>query len=102
MKKAQKLLEYLDLDNRGGFFPSQLSGGEKQRVAIARALINDPQILLCDEPTGNLDKDAQLKVIERLIELNQEEKKTIILVTHNLELAKRAKNTLSIKDGKLV
>lgn len=101
LKKAQELLKYLGIEERESFSPSQLSGGEKQKVAIARALINDPQIILCDEPTGNLDKDSQTKVIELLEELNKEKKKTIVLVTHNLELAKRAKKVVLMETGEL-
>lgn len=101
LKKAQELLKYLGIEERGSFFPSQLSGGEKQKVAIARALVNDPQIVLCDEPTGNLDKDSQSKVIELMEELNRGKKKTIVLVTHNLELAKRAKKVVLMEGGEL-
>jgi ABC-type lipoprotein export system ATPase subunit len=102
LKKVEELLKYLGIDNRKKFFPSQLSGGEKQKVAIARALINDPEIILCDEPTGNLDKDSQDKVVELLEKLNKEMEKTIVLVTHNLELAKRAKRNAFLKGGGLV
>ncbi|MFA5272129.1 MAG: ABC transporter ATP-binding protein, partial [Candidatus Omnitrophota bacterium] len=98
-KKAESLLEYLDIAGRKNFFPSQLSGGEKQKVALARALINDPEIILCDEPTGNLDKYAQDKVVDLLEKLNKETGKTIVIVTHNLELAKRAKRTITLKSG---
>ncbi len=100
-KKVEGLLQYLGIDNRLEFFPSQLSGGERQKVAIARAIINDPQVLLCDEPTGNLDVDSQEKVINLLEKLNQEKNKTIIMVTHNLELAKRAKRVVFIEAGKI-
>lgn len=101
-KKAESLLEYLDIAGRKNFFPSQLSGGEKQKVALARALINEPEIILCDEPTGNLDKYSQDKVIELLEKLNKERGKTIVIVTHNLELAKRAKRTITLKSGELI
>jgi ABC-type lipoprotein export system ATPase subunit len=100
-KKAEELLKYLGIEIRGNFFPSQLSGGEKQKVAIARALINDPDVILCDEPTGNLDRESQEKVIRLLEKLNREMKKTIILVTHNWELAKRAKKVFVLKNGML-
>lgn len=100
-KKAEELLKYLGIEERKTFFPSQLSGGEKQRTAIARALINDPQILLCDEPTGNLDKDSQERVIQLLERINKEQNKTIVLVTHNLELAKRAKRIVFIEAGRV-
>ncbi|MCK9614899.1 MAG: ABC transporter ATP-binding protein [Candidatus Omnitrophica bacterium] len=101
-KTAQTLLEYLNIEERKNFFPSQLSGGERQKVALARALINDPEIVLCDEPTGNLDKDSQDKVVELLERLNTEKQKTVILVTHNLELAKRAKRMITLKSGEMV
>lgn len=101
LKNAQELLKYLGIEERRNFFPSQLSGGEKQKAAIARALINDPQIVLCDEPTGNLDKDSQSKVIELLEELNREKGKIVVLVTHNLELAKRAKKVILMEAGEL-
>jgi ABC-type lipoprotein export system ATPase subunit len=95
-------LGYLGIEKRARFFPSQLSGGEKQRVAIARALINNPQILLCDEPTGNLDIDSQNKVTELLGKLNKEEKKTIIVVTHNPDLARAARRTVRIESGRVM
>ena len=102
LKRAQELLEYLGIEERRNFFPSQLSGGEKQKTAIARALINNPEVILCDEPTGNLDVDSANKVMHLLEELNREKKKTIILITHNLELAKRAKRVIHIKAGAIV
>jgi len=101
LKAIRELLKYLGIEGKREAFPSQLSGGERQKVAFARALANDPDIVLCDEPTGNLDHDSQDKIVVLLDQLNREKKKTIILVTHNLELAKRAKKTVTIKDGKL-
>lgn len=97
--KSRELLQYLGIERRAKFFPSQLSGGEKQKVAIARALINNPQILLCDEPTGNLDIDSQNKVVELLESLNREQKKTVIIVTHNAQLAASAQKTLKMESG---
>lgn len=95
------MLKYLGLSERKNFFPSQLSGGEKQKTAIARALINEPEIILCDEPTGNLDKDSQDRVVELLEKLNKGRRKTIVIVTHNLELARRAKRMITLKSGEI-
>ena len=99
---AQKALSEVGLEGRGHHHPSQLSGGEQQRVAIARALINRPQILFCDEPTGNLDSETGNGVIALLKKLNTENKMTVVLVTHNLELAKIADHVFHLKDGLLV
>jgi len=101
LKTIEDLLEYLGIDDKQKAFPSQLSGGQKQRVAFARALVNDPEVILCDEPTGNLDKDSQERVVSLLDKLNKEKNKTIVLVTHNLELAKCAKDRIFIKDGEV-
>ncbi len=100
-KKARELLKYLGLEDKQEAFPSQLSGGQKQRVAIARALVNEPEILFCDEPTGNLDKESQEKIAGLLENLNKVKKKTIVLVTHNLDLAKQAKRILFIEGGEI-
>jgi len=100
-KKARELLKYLGLEDKQEVFPSQLSGGQRQRVAIARALVNDPQMLFCDEPTGNLDKESQEKIAGLFENLNKVKKKTIVLVTHNLDLAKQAKRILFIEGGML-
>lgn len=86
-KRAKELLEVVGLKDRLNFYPSELSGGQKQRVAIARALINQPKIILADEPTGNLDDENSQKINNLFIKLNKEEKQTIILVTHSTELA---------------
>ena len=102
LKKGQELLKYLDLEKRLKFFPSQLSGGEKQKVAIARALANDPAIILCDEPTGNLDKNSQERVMQLFVQLNKEMKKTVVMVTHNEEIAKEAQKILHMKGGELL
>lgn len=101
-KKAKELLKYLGIEKKEKAHPSQLSGGEKQKVAIARALINRPQIVLCDEPTGNLDKDSAERVISFLEYLHREEKKTLVVVTHNIEMVKNAQKVIKIKDGEII
>lgn len=98
--KAKELLALVGLKDRANHLPSQLSGGEMQRVAIARALINEPKILLADEPTGNLDsKNAE--VIAEILERLHQKGMTIIMVTHNIELAKLAARIIRIKDGRI-
>ncbi|MDD5129660.1 MAG: ABC transporter ATP-binding protein [Candidatus Omnitrophica bacterium] len=99
LSKALELLERLGLSSRLKHRPSALSGGEQQRVAIARALINHPQLLLCDEPTGNLDSENGKNILQLLIELNQSQKITIIMVTHDKDLACGAGRTMCLKDG---
>ena len=98
---AEELLEKVNLKDRMGFYPNQLSGGEQQRVAIARALANDPEVILADEPTGNLDTKTGEKVMNFLEELNKEGK-TIIMVTHDPDLAKEHADVVYwLKDGKV-
>lgn len=99
--KAKELLNLVDLENRKDHLPSQLSGGEMQRVAIARALINNPKILLADEPTGNLDSQNAQIILEIFKKLNQKDL-TIIMVTHNTELAQQSRRTIHLKDGKIL
>jgi ABC-type lipoprotein export system ATPase subunit len=96
---ALRLLEEVGLSDRKGHFPNQLSGGEQQRTAIARALINNPEVLFCDEPTGNLDEESGREIICLLKRLNKENKTTVVLVSHNPELAKMADYVFHIKDG---
>jgi ABC-type lipoprotein export system ATPase subunit len=96
--KATALLERVGLADRGGHFVTELSGGEQQRVAIARALMNDPPLLLADEPTGNLDSESSLSIMELLTELSAEGR-TIILVTHDEAIAEFAQRELLIRDG---
>jgi putative ABC transport system ATP-binding protein len=100
--KAKELLERVGLQERMDHYPTQLSGGEQQRVAMARAFINSPKILFADEPTGNLDEENADHVTELLFSLNREEKTTLILVTHNLELAKKTELILQMKGGRIV
>jgi lipoprotein-releasing system ATP-binding protein len=101
-EKALKLLVQVGLGARIYHFPSQLSGGEKQRVAIVRGLINQPRVLLCDEPTGNLDSATGNEIISLIKKLNKENQMTVVLVTHNLELAKAADRIYHLRDGLLV
>lgn len=100
-KKAEALLELVELGHRINFKPMELSGGERQRVAIARSLINDPAIILADEPTGNLDTKSGLNVIEVLEGLNKKGM-TLIVITHDQKLSSRAKRQLHILDGRFV
>ena len=85
----------------GAHRPNQLSGGQQQRVAIARALVNDPKILLCDEPTGNLDRKTGLQIMDILVDLHNKGK-TVIIVTHDPKIAEYAKRTISLEDGRVV
>ncbi len=99
--KAKELLKRLGLENRMTNKPNQLSGGQQQRVAIARALINDPEIILADEPTGNLDTKSGNEVMKIIEELNKEGK-TIILITHEVDIARQADRIIKIQDGEIV
>ena len=100
--KLNNILEILNLENRRNFFPSQLSGGEQQRVAIARSLIYEPSVILADEPTGNLDSKNSSNIVNLFKTLNKKYNQTIIIATHNLEIAKKTDRTLELKDGKIV
>jgi len=100
--RAAALLAEVGLSERGHHYPSQLSGGEQQRVAIARALANDPPLLLADEPTGNLDSTTGRHVIELLLEINRSRGTTLVLVTHDPELAAVAEASIALKDGRVV
>lgn len=99
-ERARLLLADVGLTDRGHHYPSQLSGGEQQRVAIARALANDPPILLADEPTGNLDSKNGRLVVELLREVNASRGMTVVLVTHDVELADQSEVVLSMRDGR--
>ncbi|HXW06678.1 MAG TPA: ABC transporter ATP-binding protein [Vicinamibacterales bacterium] len=101
-RRADGLLAEVGLTDRRHHYPSQLSGGEQQRVAIARALANDPPILLADEPTGNLDSATGHQVIELLLNVNRTRRTTLVLVTHDPELAALADMTVSLRDGRVV
>ena len=97
---AQKALARVGLEDRESHYPNQLSGGQQQRVAIARALVTNPDLILADEPTGNLDKDATASIMELFRALNQDGR-TIVLVTHDTELAQQATRRVRIQDGRL-
>jgi putative ABC transport system ATP-binding protein len=100
-KRAAQLLSRVGLSNRADNLPSQLSGGEKQRVALCRALVNRPKLLFADEPTGNLDSDNGKTVLTQLIDLKNEHGATLVMVTHNPEVAQAADRVLTLKDGHL-
>jgi ABC-type lipoprotein export system ATPase subunit len=99
--RALDLLDSLGLSKRATFLPGQLSGGQRQRVAIARALANDPALILADEPTGNLDSESGAEVITRFIRLARDQKKTIVLVTHDPVVALSAGRIVSLRDGRI-
>jgi lipoprotein-releasing system ATP-binding protein len=101
-KRAKELLEYLKLSDRMHHNPAELSGGEQQRVAVARALINNPSVILADEPSGNLDSHTAVELHNLFFNLREEFNQTFIIVTHNEELANRADRKLTIKDGIIV
>jgi putative ABC transport system ATP-binding protein len=101
-KRAISLLTQVGLQDRKGHYPSQLSGGEQQRVAIARSLANSPQMILADEPTGEIDSETSEKIVSLLRKLNTEEKLTLIIVTHDLKVANYADRRITIEDGKIV
>ncbi len=100
-RKALELLKAVGLENRADHLPSQLSGGEHQRIAIARALANDPEIILADEPTGNLDTKTEAEIMKFLMELHKEKQMTIAVITHENEIANYAERIVHIIDGKI-
>lgn len=100
--KARELIERVGLADRMSHYPSQLSGGEQQRISIARAFINEPQILFADEPTGNLDDKTGAKIENLIFELNKEKNTSLVLVTHDLDLASKTQRIIKLRGGKIV
>ncbi len=101
-QEAMELLRRVGLEPRASHRPNQLSGGEQQRVAIARSLINRPKVIFCDEPTGNLDSESGQEIIKLLLELNIKNKQTLVMVTHDENIAKIANVIIRIRDGQIV
>lgn len=101
-KELENLIELLGLENRKNHLPNELSGGQQQRVSIGRALITKPSIILADEPTGNLDSKSSDEIIELLKKLNKQYNQTILMITHNMDIAKCADRILRLNDGKIV
>ena len=100
-EKLKNIMKFLNLENRKNHLPNELSGGQQQKVAIGRALMINPKIILADEPTGNLDTKSSNEIINLLKEANKKLKQTIIIITHNLEIAKLADRIIKIEDGKI-
>jgi len=101
-RRARELLELVGMGDRLYHLPNELSGGQKQRVAIARSLANDPSIILADEPTGALDSKTGIMIMNIFKEIHKEKKKTILVITHNPEVAKMAQRIITIKDGRII
>ena len=102
IKKAGELLKKMNIYERRKHYPSQLSGGEQQRVAVARALINEPQLVLADEPTGNLDLKHSMELIDFILELNKKTEQTFVIVTHNKDIADKADEKYKLENGILI
>jgi len=100
--RARELLKSVGLEHRFNHFPAKLSGGERQRVAIARSLANSPSVLLADEPTGNLDSENAILILDLLSNLQRERQMTLILITHDMSVARRASRAIQMKDGQIV
>ena len=101
-EKFDNIIKFLNIDNRRKHLPNELSGGQRQKVAIGRALMIEPKIILADEPTGNLDSKSSNEIIQLLKNANKQYNQTIIMITHNLEIAKLADRIIKIEDGKIV
>lgn len=102
LEKATEALKIVGLENRSNHYPNQMSGGQQQRVAIARAIVNDAPIILADEPTGNLDTKTSIEVMDFFVKLNEVGKKTIVLVTHEPDIAEYAKRVVKFQDGNII
>jgi putative ABC transport system ATP-binding protein len=100
--RALELLKAVGLEQRVDHFPAKLSGGERQRVAIARSLANSPSVLLADEPTGNLDSKNAIVILDLLSDLQRQRRMTLILITHDMSVARRASRAIQMKDGRIV
>ena len=100
--RAKETLRIVGLENREDHMPNQMSGGQQQRVAIARAIVNDPPLILADEPTGNLDTKTSIEVMEFFVKLNEQMGKTIVLVTHEPDIAEYCKRVVRFKDGNII
>lgn len=101
-EKLTEITKFLGIDNRRKHLPNEISGGQQQKVAIGRALMINPTIILADEPTGNLDSKSSNEIIELLKKTNKEYKQTMVMITHNLEIAKQADRIIQIEDGKII
>jgi ABC-type lipoprotein export system ATPase subunit len=101
-KRAIELLKAVGLEDRINHFPSMLSGGERQRVAIARSLANDPSVLLADEPTGNLDSESAEIILDLIVQIHRQQQMTVVLVTHDVDISRRASRVIKMKDGQIV
>ena len=102
LEQSKRILDQVGLSDRLDFYPNQLSGGQKQRVAIARALVNEPEIIFADEPTGNLDSKTGEDILKLLIKISEDRSRTVIIVTHDLEVAKYCDQIIEIFDGRIV
>jgi putative ABC transport system ATP-binding protein len=100
--RARELLKLVGLEERVDHFPAKLSGGERQRVAIARSLANSPSVLLADEPTGNLDSKNAVIILDLLSDLHRQRRMTLVLITHDMSVARRASRAIQMKDGRIV